>query len=153
MYKFAGSLFWIGVVAGAMTAVHVPLLLLARARIRAMLADEDETKARINRLRRKQGLSEDHGTERRSARRPPDLWDSTLSTLPRIELWLVLLVFQARRARPLGSVGGLGTHRFPTHEPSPNHMPQPPQRDVGRNIDRAATPLASHAAKHLYRAM
>ena len=98
VYKFAGSLFWIGVVAGAMTAVHVPLLLLARARIRAMLADEDETKARINRLRRKQGLSEDHNTERRSARRPPDLWDSSLSTFPRYELWLCLLVFQGLAA-------------------------------------------------------
>ena len=109
--KFAGSLFWIGVVAGAMAAAHVPTLLLARARIRAMLADEDETKARINRLRRKQGLSEDHNTERRSARRPPDLWDSALSTFPRYELWLCLLVFQGLaasssavlRAVPVGS--------------------------------------------------
>ena len=47
------------------------------------------------RIRGRRGLSKDPTVaRRRSAGKPPDLYDSAINTYPRLELWLLLLVFQ-----------------------------------------------------------
>ena len=93
-HKFAGSLFAVAIASLALAALHAPVVLYARARILAALSDEDETKERINRIRQQRGLPEDTSVTRRSAGKPPDLYDSAMASFPRLELWLLLLIFQ-----------------------------------------------------------
>ena len=103
--SFLGVLFYTGAVLVGMLLVHIPIIIIIRHRIRDDLADEDKV-MRYQSRRRDRRRGGGHTTKRKptatphplaarpSSERPPDLRDHMLSSFPRYENWLILLVFQ-----------------------------------------------------------